>query len=160
MKVSLRRNLVHFERVAASARHELYCTSCQGIFYSLETQRKERRFVSLFLTGLTKKSVSILLLEQHGLWRCHQFVSVFQQWGGSFIYEETKSHCSCRGVHGVFIWSCHVILLLADNKQKNTEVSRIQKIPNSVKLFTILHMSSLKAQDCILFRIYYLLLKT
>lgn len=66
---------------------------------------------------------------------------------------------SCRGVHRVFVWSCHVILLLANNKQKNTEVFRIQKIPRGVKLFTILHMSSLKAQDRILFRIYYLLLK-
>lgn len=147
MKMSLRRSPVHLERVAASARHELYCTSCPGIFYSLERQRKERRLVSLFLTGLTKKSVSVLHLEQYGLWRCHQFV--FQRWGGRLA-----------GVYTVFVWGCHVIPLLANNKRKNTEVSRIQKIPNGVKLFTILHISSLKARGRILFRIYYLLLKT
>lgn len=91
-KLSLWRSPAHFERVAASAHHELYCTSCPGVFYSLDRQKKERKLVSLFLTGLTKKSVSILHSVQHSLWHCHQFV--FQQWGGSFICEETKFHCS------------------------------------------------------------------
>lgn len=67
MKMSLWKSPVHFERVAASAHHQLYCTSCPGIFHSLEGLEKARRLVSLFWTSLTKKSVSILYLEQHSL---------------------------------------------------------------------------------------------
>lgn len=143
MKMSLWRSPAHFERVAASAHHELYCTSCPGIFYSLERQRKERRLVSLFLTGLTKKSVSILHWEQHGLWHCHQFV--FQQWGGSLVCEETKFHSSLLHLAEMYTECLYEAAMLSCSRliinrrtQKCLEYRKSQTILNYLPSFICL----------------------
>lgn len=135
MKMFLQRSPVHFEGVAASAPHELYCTSCPGRFYSLERQRKEKSLVSLFLTGLTKKLVSILHLEQHGLWHCHQFVCISVVRRELCLWGDQISLGCPQCLYGAAMWSW---LMINRRTQKCLEYRKSQTELNYLPSFICL----------------------